>query len=636
MTSFINGLSTFISTEKGHYRGGNNGMTKKIVWLVVSCLMVLSLLVASCSSDEKEPAETENGNQSPTTETEPEGPDIGEGKIPVTTDEEPQYGGTLSLIYGLDIMGYDPLTTPDYWDVAGHITHDELLEGDWSKGPAGTGEFTWKTNDVYRWDSKSGALAESFEILSPGHMIFHIRQGVHFGLNPDSEASRLVNGRELTGEDVYWNIDRWITGEGSQIARSARTMAESIEYNLLDEWTLELKVPVEESIYLAAYLVDWNAIWPKEVIETYGTITDWQNSVGTGPYFITDYTRSSAVTFEKNPNYWETDPVGAGKGNRLPYIDTVKYLIIPDLSTQEAAVRTGQVDAHFGITLDTIQNITSTASDIIVAKQIPAAAYSIAMHTDDPDSPFGKKEVRQALQMAINYDEIIEDFYQGEAEIPSYPITPEPELAAAFLSLDEAPKSVNDLYTYNPDMAKQLLTDAGYPKGFSATITCVNPNVDYLSIVAAMWDEIGVTLNINPLETGAYNSMWAARNYEGLFYTLQPSSGTYVRMLALTGSSVGGNLSFVDDAQVNQAKTDMLAAFAAGDQEEVDRIHKALMPYVMEQAWAIPSPAAYTFTAWWPWLKGYHGEYSNGICNEFRWSKYAWIDQALKKSMGFN
>ena len=107
-------------------------------------------------------------------------------------------------------------------------------------------------------------------------------------------------------------------------------------------------------------------------------------------------------------------------------------------------------------------------------------------------------------------------------------------------------------------------------------------------------------------------------------------------MLALTGSSVGGNLSFVDDAQVNQAKTDMLAAFAAGDQEEVDRIHKALMPYVMEQAWAIPSPAAYTFTAWWPWLKGFHGEYSNGICNEFRWSKYAWIDQTLKKSMGFN
>ncbi len=610
-------------------------MPKKIVWLVISCLMAASLVLASCSSNDTTTEETDNDNeQVKVTETTSVTPGIGEQEIPVSTDT-PQYGGTLTSIYGLDIMGFDELTTPDYWDVAGHITHDELLEGDWAKGPAGTGEFSWKTNDVYRWDSKSGALAESFEIVAPGHMIFNIRQGVYYGLNTDSEASRLVNGREMTGEDVYWNINRWLTGEGSQLVRSARTMAEAIEVNLLDRWTIEIKVPVEESIYLAAYLVDWCAIYPPEVIETYGNMNDWQNSVGTGPYLITDYVRSSAVTFQRNPNYWQLDPVGPGKGNRLPYIETVKYLIIADTSTQEAAVRTGQVDAHFGLTLDTIQNVTKTAKDIIVAKQIPAAAYSIAMRTDDPNSPFSKKEVRQALQMAIDYNEIIDGFYQGEAVIPSYPITPEPELANAFLNLDEAPESVKELYTYNPVKAKEMLTAAGYPNGFKADITCVNPNVDYLSIVAAMWDQVGVTLNINPLETGAYNSMWASRNYEGLFYTLQPSSGTYVRMLALTGSSVGGNLSYVNDARINQAKTDMLAAFAAGNQAEVDRIHKDLMPYVMEQAFAIPSPAAYTFTVWWPWLKGFQGEYSPGICNEYRWAKYAWIDQSLKKSMGY-
>jgi peptide/nickel transport system substrate-binding protein len=59
------------------------------------------------------------------------------------------------------------------------------------------------------------------------------------------------------------------------------------------------------------------------------------------------------------------------------------------------------------------------------------------------------------------------------------------------------------------------------------------------------------------------------------------------------------------------------------------------MPYVLEQAWCVQSPVPNTYTVWWPWIKGYHGEYSPGICNEFRWAKYIWIDQELKKSMGY-
>ena len=133
-------------------------MRKKILWMLVSCLMVLSLIMASCGPAEEE-AEVEVGEE-----------EVEVGEVEVAEEEEeeeavaegpevPQYGGTLALVIGGDIMGFDEATTPDYWDNAGHLTHDELLEGDWAKGPAGTGQFTWKTNDVYRWDSKSGALA---------------------------------------------------------------------------------------------------------------------------------------------------------------------------------------------------------------------------------------------------------------------------------------------------------------------------------------------------------------------------------------------------------------------------------------------------------------------------------------------
>jgi len=610
-------------------------MAKKIVWLVLSCLMVLSLVMASCGTEETTTGTvTEEGTGQTVSVGEEEEAAVEEEAV-AAGPEVPQYGGTLSVVYGMDVMGFDELTAPDYWDVAGHLTHDELLEGDWAKGPAGTGQFSWATNDVYRWASKSGALAESFEIVEPGHVKLNIRHGVYYGLNMDNEASRLVNGREMTGDDVYWNIDRWINGEGSQVARSARTMAQTIGITQTDDWTIELTVPLDQAIYLASYLVDWCSVYPPEVIDTYGNMNDWQLSVGTGPYFIGDYVRSSAVTFKRNENYWQTDPVGTGMGNRLPYVETVKYLIISDASTIEAAVRTGQVDVNFGVSLDALENLTGTAPDLVVSKNYPAASASIGMHTDKADLPFSKKGVRQALSMAIDYDTIIEELYYGEAQLPSFPVTPEPELRDCYLTLEEAPEAVKELFSYNPTKAKQLLNDAGYPNGFSTKIVCTNMSVDYLSIVKDMWEDVGVILEIETVEGGAYNSQWATRNYEELFYTLWPSSGTYIRMLALSGTGVGQNMSFLSDPLIEETKTEMLNAFAAGDQTEVDRLFKELLPYVLEQCYCIQTPVPYVHTVWWPWVKGYHGEYSPGICNEFRWAKYVWIDQELKTSMGY-
>jgi pyruvate/oxaloacetate carboxyltransferase len=58
-----------------------------------------------------------------------------------------------------------------------------------------------------------------------------------------------------------------------------------------------------------------------EVVEKYGSGADWRNSVGTGPFMLTDLVASSSATLVRNPNYWDKDPVGPGKGNQLPYLD---------------------------------------------------------------------------------------------------------------------------------------------------------------------------------------------------------------------------------------------------------------------------------------------------------------------------
>ena len=82
-------------------------------------------------------------------------------------------------------------------------------------------------------------------------------------------------------------------------------------------------------------------IYPPEVIEEHGDAQDWRNLVGTGPYMLTDWVKDSSVTYTKNPNYWGYDE--KFPENRLPYLDEVKSLIIPDSSTLLAALRTGKI-----------------------------------------------------------------------------------------------------------------------------------------------------------------------------------------------------------------------------------------------------------------------------------------------------
>ena len=92
-----------------------------------------------------------------------------------------------------------------------HLTEDEMLNGDWTKGNAGgygTNDWTWTLDGVYNWDSKKGSLCESWEVVAPNHYVLKVRQGVHFSVDTENEASRLVNGREMTAEDIAYSYNR--------------------------------------------------------------------------------------------------------------------------------------------------------------------------------------------------------------------------------------------------------------------------------------------------------------------------------------------------------------------------------------------------------------------------------------------
>jgi len=206
-------------------------MKKKIVWVVVSCLMVLSLVMASCGPAEEE--EVEVGEEEVT---------VGTGEVKVEEGEEveevvqpsgvPRYGGTLRLAQTADSTSWDDVVTRGFVQpITFLLTNESMWRGDWTKGPAGgygTNECDWlAAYDVF--DQKAGFAAESWEwyidsATGKGKLIWHLRDNVYYGLNPDSEASRLVGGRKMTADDVVFSFTQVMTDSRAYMYKAYPTM----------------------------------------------------------------------------------------------------------------------------------------------------------------------------------------------------------------------------------------------------------------------------------------------------------------------------------------------------------------------------------------------------------------------------
>jgi peptide/nickel transport system substrate-binding protein len=345
---------------------------------------------------------------------------------------------------------------------------------------------------------------------------------------------------------------------------------------------------------------------------------------------LTDFVSNGSATVVRNPNYWKTNPVGPGKGDHLPYIDGAKLLIIPDLATRMTAMRTAKIDAVGG-EWDDVEDIIQSNPKIQYMQYVADSCYYISMRTDKAELPFSKKEVRQALYLATDFNKIKNEYYSGKAEILVWPLINAKEYAAAYVPMDKLPANVQELYSYNPTKAKQLLTAAGYPTGFKTTITCYNTptQTDYLAMIQSMWAQVGITLNINALDYAVWMARLQTRTYDELIYAY--NSGAWNKWINFNGASQY-NSSYVNDARVKELWPEMQASIGF-DESKTYKLNADLMPYVLEQCWVHAKPNPYAYVIWWPWLKNYHGELQVGYYNYPGALKYRWQDLDLKEEM---
>ena len=603
-------------------------MNRKIVWLLLSCFMVVALLLASCGPAEEEeevvtPPEEKEVAQSEEEAVAPEGKEMVQDSFGRLV-EKPKYGGWYIWTTSQGPTQFDESFSLSVYSWTLSITNDELWSEPWEKGPAGTGEVTHLYSLFTDPFTMKGEIAESFELSDPDTLVYHIRKGIHFHDKPPT------NGREVNADDVVYSLRRcWGTaGCYHQTTYPVLADMENLEESIYasDEWTVVVKCAPGQAGVIFEMASDMTKIIPHEVIEQYGNMNDWRVSCGTGAFMLTDYVDQSSLTFVRNPNYWQDDPIHPG--NRLPYLDGTKCLIIPDSSTRLSAMRTGKID-HLGLGWESAGEITKTNPELKYVKWL-VANFGVPMwRLDKPELPFYDIRVRRALCMAIDRQAMIDGLHGGDAELLMWPVMPILELEDVYIPLEELPESTRELYEYHPDKAKQLLAEAGYPDGFQTEIICTSGYVDTLSILKDYWAKVGVDLEIQVKDYPVYVSIGSRKTHKQMYLNDRvagnlPFKFMYTRLNYF-------NHSMCDDPQLKEVYEAVTAAYF--DWDEKCRLVREAIPYMLDQAYFMFFPVGYTYTFWQPWVKGYHGEYLVGYYDLYQYIQYMWIDQDLKEEM---
>ena len=550
----------------------------------------------------------------------------------------PQYGGTLTYAgIGRVSENVDPFAVAGeaVWLIGG--VNEKLAIGDWALDRE---EFGFKSPSVPLF-AFTGQLAESWETPDPLTYIFHIRQGVHYALNPDSEASRLVNGRELTADEVVYTYQRSLAlGDFTERAlkpnQTFNLPWESIEAT--DKYTVVMKL-TKPSLGALRTIFDDTQQWilPPEVIEQYGDYEDWRNVVGTGPLILTDYVEGSSITFIKNPDYWSDDE--KYPGNRLPYVDQLRALIMPEEATRISAMRTGKVDIlhqaglSYITALDVVRSLQKTNPEIEVDSFFFRAFQVFGLNIRN--APFDDVRVRHALQMALDLETINDTYYAGYArwEDPRFN-----GLKGYYTPFEEWPEELKQYYRYDPEGAEKLLDEAGYPRGADGVRFKVDYqhrdviDFGYTEIAAAYWADIGVDVTTNIIDTGTWVANKAEHNYEMSTGDMAwPGTVWAVNLHRAENLFQREYLGGVETSVLNAASD---AFFAATTLEEQRKAGREFDMEVIKQHNQIWGPLSPLFQANQPWVKGFSGEFRLGQTEFNTILARLWIDSELKAAMG--
>ena len=482
---------------------------KKVILIILSVLVVSSLLLVFTACGEPEPTTPEPG-----------------APIPGA-----KYGGTL--VVSEPIFPGLPLGYPPERGFAEVLFQQPCLEPLLQQNIDG---------------SFLPRLATDWEVAPDGSSAtFKLRKGVKFH-----------DGSDFNAQAVKWNFDAEIpTQKGSNINW------ESVD--VLDDYTVRVNLSQWTNAGLSDFSFEGgNYIVSPTAFEKNGIEWLRQNMVGTGPFKQAEYQRDVQVVYEKFDDYWME-----GK----PYLDKIIYKVVADPMTQQAALKSGELD---GMASGADKNLADLVAAGLVAVTGNLGTGGFFPSSDDPSSPLSKLKVREALEYAIDKEAIAEAFSYGFWG-PAYQFAP-PSSAAYDPSL---PKRL-----YDPGKAKQLLAEAGHPEGFEMNLLCTNdePGKSISIAVKNNWEEIGIKVNIEILESAKFEE-YGRTGWSGMLYAAPQGASNWHR--AIQGVLPPDNVTGYVSVAKPQEYIDVFNAAANSPMYDPVK-EKALIKYVTENAMCVP------------------------------------------------
>ena len=546
------------------------GWTLRTLALLALSLATLAAL-AACSSEDptatptatsapEAPATSEpstDATQEPATEEQPTAePDDS------TAAEEPagEYGGTLAYWIRSDPPGWDPWGRTRFWDPTRKIA--ELVFNPLYSPAPQLGDSC----DI----ELQPEIAESWEYVEPTVLEFKLREGVRW------HDKAPLNGRELTADDVVYTYnERFAKGLAGQayVGQEFFDGAEKVDDHTV---RINLKQPFD---FVVGVTSGNRQGWiVAEEASAEDSLNDPSASwVGTGPFMFSEHETGTKVVFERNPDYFKEG---------LPYADAVEAHIIPDAATRIAALRSGQINIFPAAGPRVQEEIQRTNPDFFV-KSCPSLFHlGIRMRLDK--APWNDVRVRRAVSMALDREAIIATALRGNGEVvlQGWPLDPET------LQLEDYPEEIAQYMQYNPEKAKELLAEAGFPDGFKTTVVWTpaygDPWQGVAEIMLTMLRAVGIEAEFDIQEYGPFLGMGSQQTWNDLYFGWNNSfdfndlASTYY----WSGMQPPNGLSLAPDAALDQLVADLWAATP----ENRDAVLAQLQQYVASAQYRITSP----------------------------------------------
>lgn len=500
----------------------------KGIWALV-LMLILSLALVGCNSnsagnEEEEP--DDSGTDNPT--------------------EEAASGGQLVFGRGGDSTSLDPAATTE--GEAFKVTVN-LYETLINFGEQDTEIEAGLATD---WDTSDDGLTHTLTL----------REGVKFH-----------DGTDFNADAVVFNFERWMGGDKEQFYYYNSQFGDKIDsVTAVDEYTVEFKLNTPIAPFYKNLAMSPFGIASPAAIEEYGD-NFFKNPVGTGPFKFKEWRENDRITIVKNEDYWQEG---------LPKLDEVIFRAIPDNSARLNALIAGEVDLIDGVNFSDKATIDGNPDLQIFERPSLNIGYLGLTSTREP---LDNKLVRQALNYAVNKQEIINAFYAGAAE-PA--INPMPPVVAGYNP------DVED-YEYDPEKAKELLAEAGYPDGFEMELWAMPVPRPYMpegekvaQALQSMFEAVGVKAKIVTYEWGTYldKAMKGEADTFLLGWTGDNGDADNFLYVLLDEDSIGSNnYSYYKNDEVHEL---LLKAQASADQAEREELYKQAQVIIKDDAPWIP------------------------------------------------